>query len=93
MTEYINISEKQEPELTLEEEKTSQAKRPGTLLNLKQTLTGTENQAFVPDVQIKHSTGERLQDQSMSEKSGRGPAPLPRNSGAGSHTSSDEDHM
>lgn len=51
-------------------------------------LQGIDNVTFLPDTQT-----QKLRIPEMSQKSGRGPAPLPRNSGAGSHTSSDEDHM
>lgn len=84
MNEYINISG--------DGEKTAPT-RPTTLSNLRNPLAGLENHAFVPEAKVTNSRERTLQVTNMSEKSGRGPAPLPRNSGAGSRNSSDEEQM
>ena len=60
-------------------------KSPKVSPRLKVRIVGQSNLGFVPDAAEPEQTSRK-----MSQNSGRGPAPLPRNSG--SHSSSDDDH-
>lgn len=62
------------------------SKLPRASPRLKLRIVGLNNSGFIPDAEEEKKTTEAIE---MSVSSGRGPAPLPRNSG--SHSSSDED--